>query len=112
MTPEHERYIWLRDKKTRYGGYCGSAPFVMSPSKSRLYAIHKLVEDALDAEIDSDILDNKVEDLHQSNEIVERGIMVYPDRYSEEYNDALFKLAQIELGWDDTRTNLAMNYDT
>jgi hypothetical protein len=111
MTPEHERYVWLRDGKSHFGGWGGSAPFVMSPNRSRLYAIAVVRAAALDAEIDADIINTTVEKLHAENAIVERELMPSPvDRYSDEYGDALFKLAQSELGWDEARTKIAMDF--
>jgi len=110
LSPEHERYAWLRDGKSHYGGRGGSAPFVMSPNRSRLYAIHRLRAEALDAEIDADILSTKAQKLHEHNEVVERGLMVRPDRDSDEYADVLYKLAQTELGWTDVRTKIAKDF--
>ena len=101
-----QRYEWLRDGKSHCGGWCGSAPYVISPNKSRLYAIHALRAAELDLDIDEDMIDSKVEELHKTNEIVERGIMQYPvDRDSEEYDEALYQLAKTELGWTDERYN-------
>ena len=111
MTPEHERYVWLRDGKSHWGGWCGSAPFVMSPNRSRLYAIAVVRSAALDAEIDADIINTTVENLHAENAVVERELMPAPvDRDSDEYSDMLFKLAQTELGWTDERTKIAMDF--
>jgi len=111
MTPEHERYAWLRDGKSHWSGWGGSAPFVMSPNRSRLYAIAVVRAAALDAEIDADIINTTVENLHAENAIIERELMPPPiDRYSDEYSDALYKLAQSELGWTDERTLIAMNF--
>lgn len=109
-TPEMERYLWLRDGKSRNRGYCGRAPYVVSPSRSRLYAVYELRAAALDAEIDADILDNKAHDLHVANEVVERGLL--PDGASSRdldgpYVEALYKLAQKELGWTDERAAIA-----
>jgi hypothetical protein len=111
MTPEHERYVWLRDGKSAYGGYCGRAPFVMSPNRSRLYAIAQLRAAALDAEVDSDIFHTTLQNLHITNEIAEREILPYPiDWDSVDYEEALCKLAQSELGWDDERTKIAKEF--
>jgi hypothetical protein len=112
ISPEHERYLWLRDGKSRRAGWCGSAPYVISPNKSRLYAIAKLRALHLDLEIDYDILIDKVEDLHLHNEIVEREIMIQPDKNSEEYNNCLHVLAAIELGWTMQRFSQTMAYST
>lgn len=109
-TPEAERYLWLRDGRSRNGGWGGRAPFVMSPSRSRLYAIHALRAEALDAEIDNDIIENKVEELHLSGELVERGLLPagsHVDCCDEVYCDALYALAQAELGWSDERADIA-----
>lgn len=116
ITPEHERYLWLRDGKSIHGGWCGSAPFVMSPARSRLYAIAKLKADALDTEIDADILHNRVHELYVSNELVERGLVPIgadgnPVEWnSDEYSEALYKLAQQVLGWSDERFKKANEF--
>ncbi|WP_421883207.1 hypothetical protein [Methylibium sp.] len=109
-TPEHERYVWLRDGRSRYGGYCGSAPFVMNPRQSRLYAIAQFRAAELDVAIDADIFWNKVGALHDANDVVERGLLpdgASPHDFEGPYVDALELLAQRELGWDDARTALA-----
>lgn len=106
MTPEHERYLWLREGKSHYGGYCGSAPFVMLPNKSRLYAIAVARSEVLDTEIDLDILNTKIQRLYEQNEITERGLNPCKfDRYSQEYSDILFELARTELKWSNERVN-------
>ena len=118
-SPEHERYAWLRDGKSRYGGYCGSAPFVMNPRKSKLYAIATLQAVELDVSIDHDIFFNKVEELELRNEVVERGLVPPEGRYHPEYDrissdaycQVLYKLAQADLGWSDERVKLAMEYE-
>lgn len=116
MTPEHERYVWLRDGKSIHGGWCGSAPFVMSPNRSRLYAIAVVRAEALDTEIDADILDNRAQELYISNELVERGLVPLGDDghnvewNSDEYSEALYKLAQQVLGWSDERFKKAYEF--
>lgn len=114
MTPDEERYRWLRDGKTIYGGYGGHAPFVWSP-KSRLYAVYSLRAANLDASVDADILHNKMHSLHIANELVERGLLpvgvVKSDFSDEAYCTALQKLAQTELDWDNERTKNADDYD-
>lgn len=110
QTPEAERYLWLRDGQSKNRGYGGSAPFVISPSRSRLYAIHALKAAALDAEVDADILDSKVSALHVSNEVVERGLL--PEGASTRdfegpYVEVLYRLAQHELGWTNARAAIA-----
>lgn len=110
MTPEHERYVWLRDGKSRRGGYCGSAPYVISPTKSRLYAIASLRAAQLDAEVDYDILENKASELDLHNAVVERELMYRPDKFSDEYANCLYVLAGIELGWDASRFERAMKF--
>lgn len=105
------RYRWLRDGKSAYGGYCGSAPYVIDPGRSRLYAIETLKSNALDLSLDADMLHTKVQRLHESNEIVERGLM--PEGASSRdfdgpYVDALYKLAKEELGFSDVQFDAAM----
>jgi hypothetical protein len=93
----------------------------MSPGRSRLYAIHQLRAEALDAEIDADIFYTKASELHESNEVIERRIIERPmnhpaneawhcDRDGEEYINALDKLTQQLLGWTDERTKIALDY--
>lgn len=101
-----QRYEWLRDGKSHCGGWGGSAPYVISPNKSRLYAIHALRAAELDLDIDEDMIDSKAQRLYETNEVVERGIMKSPvDRDSEDYIEALYQLAKTELGWTDERYN-------
>jgi hypothetical protein len=105
------RYRWLRDRKSAYGGYCGSAPFVMDPSRSRLYAIADLRSKALDLSVDADMLHTTVKSLHESNEINERGLMPEGASWRDldgPYVDALYKLAKEELGYTDARFDAAM----
>ena len=69
MTENEERYLWLRDNRSRYH----DAPYVLNQRKSVLYAMARLRDDELDVAIDHDIFDNKLQELHDANEIVERG---------------------------------------
>ena len=97
-----ERLRWLRDGKSINRGYCGRAPFVMLPNKSRLYAIADARGETLNLEVDTDILDNKVAELHAANHLVESGIVGAdgPRWPSDEYTNLLEKEAFRLLGWD------------
>lgn len=72
--------------------------------------------EALDTEIDADILHNRAHELYVSNELVERGLVpVDTDGHnvewnSDEYYDALYKLAQQVLGWSDERFKKANEF--
>lgn len=107
-----ERYKWLRNGRSRNAGWGGSAPYVVNPTRSRLYAIERLRGDWLDIGVDADIFDNECMRLHVANEVVERGLMpedgsVYD--YDGPYGVALQKLAQETLGWSDKRVHDALN---
>lgn len=109
-TPETERYLWLRNGKSRYGGYCGSAPYVLLPQRSRLYALYRSRGEELDAAIDQDIFATRLQELHEANEVVERGLLpdgASPRDFEGPYIDALEKLTQEVLGWDDARAAIA-----
>ena len=103
MNENEERYLWLRNGKTRYRGM---APFVMNPRTSRLYAVSQMLSNELDVAVDQDIFDNKVAELHNDNEVNERGLMPEGASWYDfegPYVDVLYKLAQSELGWSDER---------
>lgn len=98
------RYLWLREGKSKDSGWGGSAPFVMNPSQSRLFAVAKLRGEQLDVAIDMDMLDTKADELHIANEVVERGRLPKGSRASSDddpYVDALYALAKQELGFTD-----------
>jgi hypothetical protein len=109
-----ERYQWLRNGRSRNGGYCGTAPYVVDPNRSRLYAMEKLRGDWLDLHVDADILDNECMRLHYDNEVVERGLMPEGGSHHEfdgPYGQALTKLAQQTLGWSDKRMQFVLELE-
>ena len=104
MKRDAARYRWLRDGKSDNRGWCGSAPYVIDPRRSRLYAMADLRSQALDVSIDADIFGAKVNELHHHNEIVERGLLpagASTKDFDGPYIDALYALAKKELGFTD-----------
>lgn len=71
MTENEERYLWLRNHRSRYM----DAPYVINTRRSVLYAVSRSRGELMDDLIDRDIFDNKMQELHETNEIVERGFM-------------------------------------
>jgi hypothetical protein len=71
-----------------------------------LYAVNVTRGEALDAAIDQDIFWTRLHELHEANEVVERGLLpdgASPRDFEGPYITALERLTQEVLGWDDAR---------